>query len=181
MRALFGTAGDADRATAGQAGELPDHAAHRTGGRRHHDGLARLGSDDLVQSVPGRHPGHADRAQVGGQRHALRVDNVQAATVANRQLLPAEIAGHAVARLEARVAGLDHRARGAPAHGFVERLRLHVAAPLVHAAAHVRIERQPLVAHQQFTVLQRRRFHRLEAEVVRRDPALRATGEDDAA
>ena len=40
-RALLGSAGDADRAAAGDLGELPDDLAHRAGGGRHHHRLAR--------------------------------------------------------------------------------------------------------------------------------------------
>ncbi len=50
----------------------------------------------------------------------------------------------------------------------------------VHAAAHVRIERQEVIAHQHLAGADARDRDALEPEVVGRDGALRAAGKDDA-
>jgi len=48
---------------------------------------------------------------------------------------------------------------------IAERLRRGVRAALVHAAAHVRIERQPLIADEKLSRLQRRRLRLFHAEI----------------
>jgi hypothetical protein len=55
------------------------------------------------------------------------------------------------------VAAFHHLAHGAALHHLAQRLRLGVALGVVHAAAHVRVEAQEVVAHQHLAVLQRRR------------------------
>ena len=76
--------------------------------------------------------------------------------------------------------GDDHADRAA-LHHLVERLRLGVALGVVHAAAHVRVEAQEVVAHEHLALA--RRADRLldEAEVVGAGLAARARDEVDLA
>jgi hypothetical protein len=94
-------------------------------------------------------------------------------------LLPAAHADDLVAGLEARVARLDDLADRAADHHLVERLRLRVALAVVHAAAHVGVEREEMVAHQHLAVGERRQRRLDEAEIGCRRFALRARCEKD--
>ena len=62
------------------------------GGDEHR--LAGLWRDDLVQAVPGRDAGHAERTEIGLDRRRLGVDDAQAFAVAQRVTLPAAASSH---------------------------------------------------------------------------------------
>jgi len=145
--ALVLAAGETHDAAALELGELADHATDRARGGADRHGLAGLGVHDPVQAIPRRHARHADRAQVGRQRNMARVHLLHAAPVGDADLLPAEHADHVVAHRIGRVLGRFHHAHRAADHHLVQRLRLRVRLAVVHAAAHVRIERQEMVAH----------------------------------
>mmetsp|Transcript_37528 Transcript_37528/g.87551 ORF Transcript_37528/g.87551 Transcript_37528/m.87551 type:complete len:216 (+) Transcript_37528:892-1539(+) len=184
VAALVGAAGNAHRTGTAGLGELAHGRADRAAGGADHHGLARLGRDDLHEAVPGRDAGHADRAQVGRQRDVGGVDLLQHAAlrgVDGDELLPAAHADDPVAHREVRVLRLHHLTDRAADHDFVQRLGGCVALALVHAAAHIGVEAQEVVAHPHLAIGQRgqRRFD--EPEVVGLDLALRAGGEDDLA
>ena len=62
--------------------------------------------------------------------------------------------------------GIDHFANRSALHRRVERERRHIAFDVVHAAAHVGVDRQPAVADPDHPVAERRLFKFLEVEVV---------------
>ena len=155
--ALVRPAGQADDAASQALGQLPDHTAHRAAGGTDHHRLAGLGLDDGHQPDPGGDARHADRAQVGRQRHAAGVDlapHRRLRRVDQRIVLPAARAHDLVADLEGRVLRGQHLADAAALHHRIQRLWLRVALAVVHAPAHVRVQAHEMVAHQHLAVLQ---------------------------
>src|SRR5690606_29607859 len=75
--AFLRAARDAHHPAALALRELADHRAHRAGSGRDDDGLARLGLDDAVESVPGGDARHAHRAEPGRCRRLRGVDLAQ--------------------------------------------------------------------------------------------------------
>jgi hypothetical protein len=73
----------------------------------------------------------------------------------------------------------DDDAHGAALHDLVERLRLGVALGVVHAAAHVRVEAEEMMAHQDLTFAGRAERLLDEAEVLGAGLAGRARDEVD--
>jgi hypothetical protein len=182
VAAFVGAARNAHRTAAPGLGQRGKGAAHRAGGGAHHHGVARLGRNDLDQPVPGRDAGHAHGAQVVRQGHMGGVHLAQGAGgvgIDHAVLLPATHAHHLVARGVLGVAALDHLAHRAADHHAVQRLGGGVALALVHAAAHVGVQAEVVVAHQHLAVLQRRRVGGDEAEVLHRGFALGAAGKQD--
>src|SRR5690606_8130876 len=162
--AFLGAPRDADDPAALALGELPNDRADRSGRRRYHDGLARLGLDDPVEPVPGGDPRHADRAQPGRRRHPAGVDPAQVAAVRERVLLPAAGTDDHLPDCELGIARCNDFANGPAAHDLVERLRYRIRLRIVHAPAHVRIERHEVVPdqHLPFARLTDRRLDQLE-------------------
>src|SRR3984957_12147002 len=72
-------------------------------GRRDDHRLTRLGLADLGQAGVGGEPGHAEHAERGRDRHLARVERAEPLRGLHRVGLPAAVAEHDVARLEARV------------------------------------------------------------------------------
>ena len=166
--AFLGPARNADHPAAARLGQRRKRTAHGAGGRAHHHGLAGLRLNDLDQTVPGGDARHADRAQVMRQRNMRRVNLAQRAhllCVDHAELLPATHADDGVARLEFWRAAFKHLAGRAALHDLPERLRCRVALGVVHAAAHVGVQAQKVVAHQHLAVLQGWRFSRDQLEV----------------
>jgi hypothetical protein len=98
-----------------------------------------------------------------------RIDFANRAAVSDAVFLPSAHANDLVAGVEAGVFRRHHLAGGAADHHLIERLRRGVALRVAHAAAHVRIERQPIVTDQHLSISEigDRRFNELEV-VVRR-------------
>ena len=69
-------------------------------------------------------------------------------------LLPAAHAHHLVTDGEFGIFRLHHFAHGTAAHGLAQRLRRGVTLGVVHAATHVGVQAQKVVAHQHLAVLQ---------------------------
>src|SRR5512146_15906 len=161
--ALLLAAGDAHRAAAADLCQLPDHAADRAGGGRHHHGLARLGRADLLHAAVRGQARHAEHAQVVRERYAPGVDLDELLALHAAVELPAG-GEYLVALLERRVLRLRHFARGLPNHDFADLHRRRIGLDVVHAESHVRVERQPEVLHQHLAVLGPRRLglHQLE-------------------
>ena len=184
LTAFVRPTGQAHRARPAHLGELTDRAANGAAGGADDHRFTGLRVDDLHQPVPAGHAGHAHRAEVGRQRDVGRVDLLNHAALGridDLKLLPAAHADDLVADGKVRILRLDHLARRAADHHLVQRLRRRVALALVHAAAHVRIEAQVVVAHQHLPLGQRRQGLFDQLEVVGRRLALRAGGKVDLA
>jgi hypothetical protein len=104
----------------------------------------------------------------------------QRGAVATPYKLPAEGADHLVADGELRILRGHHFAGTAADHDVAEVDRGGVGLGVVHAAAHVGVEREPVVLHQHLVVARLRDLGFLEAEVAFLDPGRGAAGEDDA-
>src|SRR5581483_1166457 len=179
VAAFLRTAGDADGAAAPQLRELAHDAAHRARGGRDHHGFARLRPADLLQAEVGRHPGHAEDAEVVAERRRRAVHPRR--LLRRAEELPAERREDVLALLQLRIPGLQHFAHRLPHHHLAQLDALGVALRVAHAAAHVRVEREPQVAHQHLALGGRRQRRLLHAEVVLRHPAGRAARQHDAA
>src|SRR5437667_7745825 len=148
-------AGDADDVAALDPGDLPDHGAHGARRRRHENGLAGRGPADVEESDVRGHPRHAEHPERGRDRRLPRVELPHPRPGRHGVGLPAVVAGDEVAAREPRVPRLDHLADGAADHDLPELDRRRVGSPLVHAAAHVRVDRQVERATEYFALPRR--------------------------
>ena len=151
--------GNAHRAATARLGQRGKGAAHRARSRTDHHGVTRFRDDDFDQTIPGGDAGHTDSTQVGTQRYMGGVDLAQRTELGcihHAVLLPATHAYHLVARREFRVLGFKYLTDGTATHGLAQGLWLGIALGIVHAAAHVRVQAQVVMAHQHLTVLQGR-------------------------
>jgi len=117
------------------------------------------------------------------QGHVGGVDFAQGAWhvgVHGAVLLPATHAHHRVAGLEFGVTAVHHLADGAADHDLTQGLRHCVAFAFVHAAAHVGVEAQVMVAHQHFAVFQFRQWQFDHFEILSSGFALWAVVQNDA-
>ena len=126
-----------------------DRRADRPGGGGDHDGLAGLRLADVEQADVGGQPGHAERRQRQRRLRHRGIKLAQAAAIGQQPVLPAGVGDHAIADGEIRVLRRgDLRDRLAD-HQAADRHRCGIAGVGVHAAAHVRIERQVFGLQQQ--------------------------------
>ncbi len=177
--ALCLAARNADHTATLELRELSDHAADRARSSGDDDGLARLRLGDVEQAHPGGDPGHAEHAERIRGRRPRGVHLAHARAVGDGVLLPAERSGHEVALSEAWMPRFDHLADRAAGHHLAELDVLRVRLLRVHAAAHVRVEREPVIADQELAVAGLGQRHCLEPEVRFGDPALRPADEKD--
>ncbi|MNV40978.1 hypothetical protein D3C71_1325990 [compost metagenome] len=181
IRALLLATGNAHRARALQLGDLPHCCAHRATGGSHHDRFARLRLADFLQTHIGGKSGHAVHTQGGTDRQAI-VLKLAAELVAmdDRVRLPVARSQHMLADGETGMVGGKHFSNGAPFHHRVQRNRCGVGRPLLHATAHVGIQRQIAIAQQHLARARRGNRHVLDTEVGRDGSTVGARGEDDA-
>jgi hypothetical protein len=110
--------------------------------------VRRPWAHDLVQAIPGGHARHAHHAEVGRQGNAavstLRSTAPSDTPISAQPSMPTTMSPTANFGLP----GGDDFAGGAADHRLAERLRRGVAFGFAHAPAHVRIERQVVVADQ---------------------------------
>ena len=180
--ALVGATGNAHRTAAPGLGQSGKGAAHGASSGAYHHGVAFLGRNDLDQAVPGRDTRHAHGAQVVRQRHMGGIDLAQRAGllgIDHAVFLPAAHAHHLVAHRVLGMLALGHFTHGATDHDFAQRLRCGVALALVHAAAHIGIQAQKVVAYQHLAVLERGRVGGHQLEVAGHGFALGAVVEND--
>src|SRR5712692_1736797 len=166
---------DADRAAAPDLRQLPHHAADRARGGRHHHRLARLRLSDVLQPEIRRDSRHADHAEIAGKRHAAAVDPGR--FPGSSVELPAELRQDVIALFYFFILRFDHFTDGLPDHDLADVDALDVALGVAHAAAHVRIERQPQVFHQHLALARLRHGGLLDPEIVLAHPARRPAGE----
>src|SRR6185295_747277 len=145
--AFRAAAGDAHHAAALQARDLADRLPDRAGRARDHHRVARLRLAHLQQTEVGGHAGHAERIQPLRERADAKVDLVDAyareiLAVDQAILLNAETAADRVAEGKFRILRGDNLTYAARAHHFADADWRNVASPLVHPAAHGRIQRK---------------------------------------
>ena len=141
VAALLGPSGDADRATVLELGDLSHHLSHGSGGAGDHDGLARLGTSDVEQPEIGCHSGHAERAEIYRQRHALGLDLGQAVATRDGVLLNPQDPGDVLVHLEVGVAGFDHPPRRERSHDLADSDRGNVGGGVGHPPPHGGVQR----------------------------------------
>ncbi len=95
--------------------------------------------------------------------------------------LPATRQYQQIARVIVGVIGFDHFANGAAFHEGVDGHRRDIGRAVVHASAHVRVQRQEAIAYQDLIVAGRRDGDVFDTEVVGAGFTLRARGQHDAA
>ena len=164
-------AGNAHRAAAARFGQRAKGTAHRATGRADGHGFTRFGCANLHQAVPGRYTGHADCAQIGAQGDVRRIHFFQGAWLASIDhavLLPAAHADDLVTDFVSFILRFHHFTNRAAAHGLAQGLRRGVAFGVVHAAAHVGVKAEEVMAHQNLAGCQRRRLRKHQFEVAGR-------------
>lgn len=138
-----------------EPGDLADLAADGTRGAGHEDGVALLERADPQQTRVRRQAGHAEDAEVRAQRRGLRVDLDGGLRVHDRVLAPAEEVQEVVADGYALGVGGDDLADRAALHDLAELEGRDVRLRVAHAAAHVRVDREVLVADQHLPLARR--------------------------
>jgi len=93
--------------------------------------------------------------------------------------LPAVRPHHKVADFEFRVLRFDHFAHGAADHHLVEFLLRGIGLGVVHAPAHIRVERKIVDAHQDLPLRGFWDGRGDDLEILFRHPAYGAAGEQD--
>ena len=134
--ALCLAACDTDDAAARDLRELAGHTAHRARRGRHDHRLAGLRLPDLFQAEPRGDAGHPEDAEVIRRRRALCIDRHEIVAARDPVALPAEWREHPVARLESRIARLEHFADGLARHRLVELRGRHIRFRVAHPASH---------------------------------------------
>src|SRR6266513_2308571 len=152
VAALFGSAGDTDRTAAFDLRDLPDRAPDRAGGGGDDHGFAALRLADVDETDVRGAARHADDAEVRRDRDVGAFDLAHVRAVAHAVRLPPGTRDHFVARLEAGVPRRDDFACGLAFHHLADSDRFGIRFRIVHASAHVRIERKIMVADEELPV-----------------------------
>ena len=179
--AFLPAAGDAHGACAFRLRELADDSADRTRCGGYDERASGLRRDDVIDAIPCRDARHAERADKSLQGHAGRIDLAQVLAVGQRIKLPAAVVRHdLVAHGEIFVPGGNDLAGGSGDHHVVDLLARGVGFRLVHAPAHIGIERHPEVLHEHLAVRRLACFFREEAEIAFLRLALRTRSQHEA-
>ena len=176
--AFLGAAGDADGAGAGEEGELAGDGAHGAGGGGDDDGLAGLGLADIGHAEIGGEARHPEQAE-GEARMRHGGDAGEAGGGDGAVLLPAIAADDAVAGREASGVGALDGADAGAFHDGAEGDRGRVGLGGAHAAAHVGVEREELVAEQDLAVRGGGDVRVVELEAIGGGGAFGAAAEED--
>ena len=147
---LGGGAGTADHPRgAPQPRELAGEPADGPRRARDEDGVALLEVRHVEQPGPGGQRRHAEHAEEIGRRHALARHGPNFLAVQQRVLAPAGVVRDERPDGQRLDLGGDHLADRTAFQGGVEPERRHVGRDVVHPSAHVRVDRQGHVAHDQ--------------------------------
>ena len=162
-----------DRHTFG-LGYLDDRRADGAGGGRDEDDVAFFRRRHVEQAEIGRGSRHSQHAE-----ERLRLDAeirhlCQRLGGKHGFVAPAGEMADQVARREGVAPAFDDYAERSAVHRRVQRERRDVGFGIVHPPAHVRIDREPQVAHPHHAVVERRRRDLLQLEIGRCRHSLRA-------
>src|SRR5580700_5634077 len=139
--ALLGASGDADDVAVLNFGDLPDDGADGSGCGGDDDCVSGLGLAGVEEAKVCGHAGHAEDAEIFGQRNHFCVDFSHSAAVGQRVFLHAEYSGDVIAYREARIAGGGDDADAESAHDFSDGYGRDVGSRFVDPTAHGRVER----------------------------------------
>ena len=177
---LLGGAGRADHLRGAEvACHLAGERADGTGRTGHEDDVALLHLRDAGQPDVRRQAGHAEDPEVGGGRDRRGVDLPGGRGRQHGVLAPPGHVQHGVAGGEGVVVALDDLADGAALHGCVEGVGRDVGLGVVHPPAHVGVDGQEGVAHQDLAGAGRRQLGLDGAEVGGHRFPVRAGGQLD--
>ncbi|KOT02711.1 hypothetical protein DM50_3748 [Burkholderia mallei] len=180
IAALVRAARDADDAATLELRDLPDDRAHRAARRRDGHRLARLRLADVQQSEVRGEARHAEHAERVRRMRDVR-ERHQVGAVGHGVVLPAGVRQHEIAVAERGHARRDDAAHRSAHHHAAELDGRSIRGRVAHAAAHVRIERQPDRAQQHLARRGHGHRRRFGAEILRRGRALRARVQHDPA
>ena len=166
---LLGAAGDADHpARAMVLGDLRDARPDAARCARHQHPIATLQLPDVHETEIGRETGHPQHADAGGERCDALLDLVHheiRAAVADRILLPAQLALHELSGREPRVTRRHHDTDASAAHDLSELQRSLAGAALQHVLPHHRRHREIERPDQELAVAEPRDRLRIEREI----------------
>ncbi|MNF91428.1 hypothetical protein D3C84_740280 [compost metagenome] len=171
---------DADDTQALDLRHLADHRAHRTRGRRDHQGLPGLGLANVHQPHVSGHAWHAQHTQGHRRAGQPRGDGHHVAPVADAVALPTGGPHHQITLLEFRVHRAFHAADGTAGHDLVDFYRSSVGRRVTHSPAHVGVQGQEQCLEQNLSFRQIRQCHVFKTKIFRRGRPLGAGGQDDA-
>jgi hypothetical protein len=165
---------------------LADQRSDRPARRRDHHGFIGLRLADHAHAAVGGEPRHAEHAQTGRHRccggiKLAQVRPISASAVGERVCAPPGRREHDVTFGIVGMFRDEDPRNGFATHDVAEPDWARIGFPIIHPAAHVRVERQVMSFEQQLTGSRRRDRSFLQAEVGQLRPALGAGGEDDLA
>ena len=172
--AFPGPARNADDATAARLCHLTGDRTHRAGGCGDHKRLAGLGLEHICHAEIGRHSGHAEHAEIRGQRHAGRAVHLPELHLIDHGIVRPATGhrGHHIAGPEpAGTAFLDHT-EGQASHDPADRYRRQITLGIVHPGAVGGVQRQIDRADQNLGFFQGRNRSLDQFEVSGPDQAL---------
>ncbi len=178
---LRGAPGAADHACASPTGELSGEAPDRARRARDEHRLALLHAADVVDPDERRQPRHAEHSKGCRERRRRGVERPSPRRVDESRLAPAEVVDDPGALGERLGRRRDDLADSAPGQRLAQRERRHVRTDVVHATAHVRIDRDERVAHEHLTVHGVGKLDLRELEVSGDGQAARPGGKPDLA
>ena len=128
-------------------GHLAHGLPHRTGRAGHYQGFTGLGLAHVHQTEVAGHTRHAQHVEPLRQAAHAQINFHQArafelGSPQTQILLHAKARDHGIAHREMRTLGRNHPAHTTGTHHFANGHRRDVAAPLIHPAAHRRVQRQ---------------------------------------
>ena len=105
-----------------------------------------------MQPNPGGHSCHAEGTQEGLGRRDVGIDLCDSLAVGGPVFTPTKVAEDHVAFLEVSILRLNHFTNAAALERLIDLKGRNVAVGVFHAASHARVDRHPLVLHQDLAV-----------------------------
>ena len=140
---LIGIAGDTDDARAGPFGDLARDRADRAGGGGDQHRFAGFRLADILHCRIGRGAGHAENAEIGGERDVAAMcgrQRHQLVAMGHEVACPAPGILDDLARREARILGGNDLANSLAGHHSADLDRWGVGWAVAQPATHIRIE-----------------------------------------
>ena len=141
IRAFLGAARDADCPCAGDLRELADQRPDRSTRRRDDHRFSGLRFTDHAQAAVCSEPGHPEHAKASCHWRHCRIELAQVRAIRQRVRAPSRLGKHDIAFGIAGMLRDDHLCNGFTLHDTTERNRCRIRFPVIHPAAHIRIER----------------------------------------
>jgi len=166
MATFLRAPGNTDYPAAFQFANLPYGSPYRTGCGRHHQGFALFRLANIQQPHVGGKAWHSQHSQRPGGTLRVIAQLDQILAVGDVILLPAAVAEHPFTGFIVRVIRLLNAADRAAHHHRPDLHRRRVGWRIAHAAAHIRVQRQPDGTEQDLPISQRRNSTLLQAKII---------------